>query len=161
LNLLHPKHVRFRCQRCALCCGDTENRVRQILLLNTEAEHISKKTFRGLDQFAEKVEGSEPYVYMIKKTEDGRCLFLRDRLCSIYEIRPIICRFYPFHLKNLRGLHVFNYTDECPGIGKGPYLERIFFGRMFKNFIKLMREDVETRRCNSACSKTSGLFVNL
>lgn len=142
MSFEYPKHVRFRCERCALCCGDTEDKVRSILLLKTEADRISKKTLIGLDKFAEKIEGFEPYIYQMRKTEDGKCVFLRDNSCSIYQIRPLICRFYPFQLKNLpNNRYAFTYTDECPGIGKGPQLKRDFFERLFGNSMELMREN--------------------
>ena len=135
MRFTYPKHVHFRCERCALCCGDTEERVRSILLLKTDADRISRKTSTGIDEFAEKIEGSEPYVYRMRKTEDGKCLFLKENSCSVYQVRPLICRFYPFQLKNLgNGGYAFSHTDECPGIGKGPRLRRDFFGNLFREF---------------------------
>ena len=143
MSFEYPKHVRFRCVRCALCCGDTEDKVRSILLLKTEVDRISKRTLIGLDKFAEKIEGFEPYIYQIRKTDDGKCVFLEDNSCSIYKIRPLICGFYPFQLKNLRNnRYAFTYTDECPGIGEGPRLKRAFLERLFDKFIELMKENV-------------------
>lgn len=137
MRFTYPKHVHFRCERCALCCGDTEDKVRAILLLKTEADRVSRKTSIEIDEFAEKIKGFEPYVYRMRKTEDGKCLFLKENSCSIYQIRPLICRFYPFELKNLRnGRYAFSHTDECPGIGKGPRLTRDFFGKLFREFVK-------------------------
>lgn len=134
----YPRHLRFRCLRCALCCGDTEVRERRILLLEAEARRISEATSMEIGEFAERVEGSEPFLYRMRKRE-GRCLFLRGNLCSIYEIRPIICRFYPFQLENLGGdRYRFSYTEECPGIGEGPELGREFFEELFEEFLKVM-----------------------
>jgi len=144
LSFEYPKHIRFRCEKCALCCGDTKDKIRSILLLKSESDRISKRTLRDLGKFAEKIEGFEPYVYQMRKTEDGKCLFLKDNSCSIYQIRPLICRFYPFQLKNLgRNRYAFTYTDECPGIGRGPQLKRDFFERFFGEFIELMRENTQ------------------
>jgi Fe-S-cluster containining protein len=129
----YPKDICFECSRCALCCGDTKNRKRSILLLDIESGRISQKTSKTPDEFAEEVEGFEPYVYRMKKTSDGRCVFLKNNLCSIYEIRPLICRFYPFQLRSIgANKYVFECTDECPGIGKGPKLKREFFEKLFK-----------------------------
>jgi len=138
LSFEHPSCVRFRCERCALCCGDTEHKVRRILLLKAEAECISEKSLKAIDEFAEKNEEFKPYVYSMKK-RGGRCVFLSDKSCSIYEIRPLICRFYPFQLKNMGGSrYLFTYTDECSGIGKGPYLKRSFFEKLFRDFTESM-----------------------
>jgi len=146
LSFLYPKRVRFKCKRCASCCGDTEHRIRRILLLDIEAERVSEETSIGLDAFAEEIEGSEPYVYLMKKTEDGGCVFLRDKSCSIYKIRPLTCRFYPFQLQEIgSNRYLFSYTDECPGIGSGLCLKRSFFEGMFRDFTQSMRDCLRTR----------------
>lgn len=142
LSFEYPEHVRFKCVKCALCCGNTEDRTRSILLLKTEAYRISKLTLTVVDGFAEKISGFEPYVYRMRKTENGKCVFLEDDLCSIYQVRPLICRFYPFQLHNLgNDRYAFAYTNECPGIGRGRQLKRDFFERLFSNFTELMREN--------------------
>lgn len=144
MSFKYPRHVRFRCERCALCCGDAKDRIRSILLLKIEIDRISKKTLMDVDEFAEKIEGFEPYIYQMRKTEDGKCVFLKGNSCSIYQIRPLICRFYPFQLKNIgNNRYAFAYTDECSGIGKGPQFERDFFEKFFSEFIELMRENIQ------------------
>jgi len=144
LEFDYPRKIRFECEKCALCCGDTKDRVRRILLLEIEAKRISQKTHKGVDSFAEKLDGFEPYVYMMKKTENGKCVFLKDNLCTIYQIRPLICRFYPFELKEDENhKHAFAYTVECPAIGKGPYLGKCYFERLFKTSMKIMKENEE------------------
>lgn len=92
------------------------------------------------DEFTTKIDGFEPYVYQMKKTAEGFCFFLRDDSCSIYEVRPLICRFYPFQLQNRGNSHyLFSYTKECLGIGKGPQLERRFFEELFAKFTASMK----------------------
>ena len=92
------------------------------------------------EAFAATIDGFEPYVFQMKKTVEGRCVFLRGNACSIYEVRPLICRFYPFHLQNRgHGRYVFRYTVECPGLGKGPPLKRRFFEALFAEFTASMK----------------------
>jgi len=141
LRFEYPKHVFFTCNRCALCCGDTEERTRQILLLKTEAHRISEGASKSINEFAEETEGLAPFIYKMRKN-GGRCIFLRENLCSIYDMRPIICRFYPFKLENLgKNRYVFSYTEECPGIGKGAQLKRNFFEGLFREFLRSMSEN--------------------
>jgi len=137
MSCTYPKNIRFKCDRCTLCCGDTENRKRSILLLETEAQLISKKTSMKINDFAETTEGFEPYIYKIKKrTEDGKCVFLEENFCSIYSLRPLICVFYPFQLENVgHGRYTFLYTSECLGIGKGEELKKSFFQNLFQVFL--------------------------
>lgn len=54
---------------------------------------------------------------MNKNPDTGMCIFLVDNKCTIYEQRPLICRFYPFELTtDEKGTFVFKETDECPVI---------------------------------------------
>ena len=139
-----PKHVSFICDKCGRCCGDSKNRVRQILLLKTDADRISKETLISVEEFAEEVTGFWPYTYRMKKTENRKCVFLKDNLCSIYERRPLVCRFYPFQLKNLRNnKYSFSYTSSCTGIGYGSQLRRPFFESLFSEFMDAMEENIE------------------
>ena len=81
----------------------------------------------------------------MKKSRNRKCVFLKGNSCSIYQIRPLICRFYPFQLKNPRKKrHVFEYTDECPGIGKGPLLKKTFFEHLFRRFMDSMEKNRES-----------------
>lgn len=131
--------VRFKCKRCAKCCGDTEEKLRLILLLENEAQCISKKTEKHVNEFAENIQGYEPYAYVMKKTLDRKCLFLKNNLCSIYPLRPLICRFYPFQLEPLQNnTYKFSFTRECPGIGEGYQLKEKFFKRLFEMSARLI-----------------------
>jgi len=142
MSFEHPAHVRFLCDKCAKCCGDTDERVRMILMLKGEAARISEETVLSFGEFSEEIEGFEPYSCRMKKTEDGKCVFLKDNICSIYEIRPLICRFYPFQLKSIgNDKYVFSCTEECPGIGNGNRLKKAFFENLFNEFKKAMREN--------------------
>lgn len=125
-----------------MCCRDTKEKTRLILLLKLEVERISKKTRKSVVEFAERIEKSEPYIYQMKKSNDGKCIFLKDNLCSIYNIRPLICMFYPFELKEIKSnQHLFVHTTECPSIGKGPELKRSYFETLYDKFKKTMKDN--------------------
>jgi Fe-S-cluster containining protein len=116
-----------------LCCGDTAQKTRHILVLEKEADAISAKTSLPKQQFSSKVGGKAPYNREIQKTAEGKCVFLKDNQCTIYDDRPLICRFYPFELKHCqeKETHVFNFTLECPAIGKGRMLTNRDFEELF------------------------------
>jgi hypothetical protein len=130
----YPRDVRYLCIKCGICCGDTKEKVRKILLLYTEAKRIAKVTSKPIDEFAEEIAGHEPYVYAMKKTvAEGKCVFLEKERCAVYASRPLVCRFYPFELRVASdGKHEFLYTNECPGIGKGKRLTGNYFRRLFR-----------------------------
>ena len=139
----YPRRIYFSCKKCALCCGDTEHRIRSIFLLKIEANRIAQKTFRDILEFAGKIEGFEPYVYVMKKTDEGRCVFLKNNACTIYQVRPLVCRYYPFELNMEHDRYVFAYSNECPAIGKGPRVKKEYFRRLFEMAWGLMRTDKE------------------
>lgn len=138
----YPKRVRFQCDKCALCCGDTKEKVRTILLLKSEADRIMLRTCTNLEEFADRIEGFQPYGYRMKKTTKGKCVFLDDDSCSIYDLRPLICRFYPFELKDAgEGRYIFIASHECPRVGTGQVLKKERFNELFKAFMDAMREE--------------------
>jgi Fe-S-cluster containining protein len=134
MNFDYPHAVRFLCIECGKCCGDTKQKTRHVLLLKTEAEQISATTLRLISDFAVKIKGKAPYSYEMRKTaEDGQCIFLENNHCSIYSLRPLICRFYPFELKNSENQrYEFLFTAECPGINKGKMLNENYFRKLFR-----------------------------
>ena len=84
-------------------------------------------------KFAVKIKGKAPYIYEMKKRENGKCVFLENDHCTVYPLRPLICRFYPFELKVLHNRKPkFLYTEECPGINKGRLLNKEYFRKMFR-----------------------------
>lgn len=128
-----PANVRFSCTRCGLCCGDTPQKTRHILTLTSEAEKIAEETCKPIADFTVEIKGKPPYSHEIKKTGDGKCVFLQENQCTVYENRPLICRFYPFQLTYNKDMetHVFDFTLECPAINQGKVLKRRDFEALF------------------------------
>ena len=69
----------------------------------------------------------------MKKTSEGKCVFLKENQCTIYPLRPLICRFYPFQLTfdKEKEMHVFDFTFECPGIIKAKFSMQKDFEKLF------------------------------
>lgn len=60
----------------------------------------------------------------LREQPNRDCIFWRDGGCSVYAVRPLQCRAYPFWR------HIVDYPDgwereaaECPGIGIGPAID--------------------------------------
>ncbi len=135
VKLEYPKNLRFSCNRCGICCGDTQEKTRHVLLLDVEAERLSQFVGKRVCEFAEKVEGKSPYVYEMKKGCDGKCVFYADTQCSVYKLRPLVCRFYPFELAPSEGEKFrFTATFECPRVSSadGDGLSEVFFRRLLR-----------------------------
>ncbi len=91
--------------------------------------------------FSTEIKDQQPYVYEIKKTPEGKCAFLKDNQCTIYEQRPLICIFYPIELKfdAKSNQYVFDFTVECPGINQGKPLAKKDFIELFENAQRRLR----------------------
>jgi Fe-S-cluster containining protein len=65
---------------------------------------------------------------VMKSKEDTTCIFYKDG-CSIYSVRPIACRLFPFRveeetLSNGDILLSINCNPTCPGMGKGQKVDK-------------------------------------
>jgi len=139
VKLRFPKNIRFECQRCARCCGDTTERKRNILLLESEVRQISSVTGLEATKFSNPSSGTEPYRYVMKKKEK-RCTFLKGIDCQIYPHRPLICRFYPFSLEQLGAeSYEFKVSGECLGVGLGKVIEEKDFRAMLDKALNCMQ----------------------
>ncbi len=135
-----PKNIHFECQRCARCCGDTSHRGRNILLQGSEVERISRHASLRPLSFSSPVSNNGHYQYRMKK-RNGRCVFLDGKSCRIYEIRPLICRFYPFSVKRKNGAYVFEVAKDCAGIGLGEPVAKTHFERMVEKATKFFETE--------------------
>ena len=134
MDFVYPPNVCFECNKCGLCCGNTPQKTRHILLLQNEAKNIAVHSSKTISAFSTEIDDKSPYVYEMKKTQEGKCVFFESNRCSIYSQRPLTCSFYPFELKYdlNRETHVFNVTLECPAINQGRALSQKDFEKLFK-----------------------------
>ncbi len=134
LEFVYPNKLKFECSKCGLCCGDTKEKTRHILMLDSEAKEIAQATGRTIAEFSVEVADKQPYIFEIKKSQEGKCVFLKDNACVIYGFRPLICRFYPFELKfnHDQDRYEFTATLECPAINHGRDFSEADFRKLFR-----------------------------
>lgn len=97
-----------------------------------------------IEAFAEEARSLHPYEYLFRKRQDGACVFLKGNSCAIYELRPLVCRFYPFSLRMVPGKgYVFSPAKECPGLGRGRPLPKAFFKGLLERALEQLRESKE------------------
>ena len=113
--------LRFTCIKCGNCCtGDpgyvwvTKEEIRRIAEFQKspdgkmDAQHLRRAGLR----------------YSLTEHDNGDCCFLGgaggDRGCTIYPVRPLQCRTWPFWTGNLRSQAVWDEAAErCPGMNNG------------------------------------------
>ncbi len=111
------KGIRFECQRCGMCCTGEPGTV---YVGKEEVEDIARFFNMDIEEFKNKFLYPFRDSYSIKELKDGSCVFYRQNMCTIYPVRPMQCKTYPFWLKNLRNEKRWKEIQkECPGIGKG------------------------------------------
>ena len=136
----YPARLRWVCVRCANSCRDIPPRKRNILLTPSDVERITRATKLRAEEFSETSVSHRPYERKMKKL-GGSCMFLQGSRCSIYQARPLICRFYPFclHPSEDGGLEV-RFDRACSGIGKGSIRSKMFFHKL----VRLARRELRT-----------------
>ena len=119
-NKWYREGLRFNCIRCGSCCkvnGDyafvyvTPEESDTIM----EFLDIPRKEF--MKSYCSRLEGS-----MIIKFQNNICPFLENDTCSIYKVRPVQCRAWPFWSFNLHTPDQWNLAAvRCPGINRGKF----------------------------------------
>lgn len=75
------------CSNCGVCCTETEMLLSKKDIKRLEKKGFSQKQFVNFDKQG----------YAVLKNREGYCVFYdrKNRLCSVYAIRPAGCRVYP------------------------------------------------------------------
>ena len=84
------------------------------------AEHLGLEVDEFLSRYARRVGGR----YTLKEVENYNCVMLGEKGCTVYEVRPIQCRTFPFWDENLYSRRGWKSAAEsCPGMGKGRHFD--------------------------------------
>jgi len=112
------KNFRFKCQRCAIfCCnlGGPQLSIKDI-------EKLRKNGYNP-EIYVNNVKKKDGNKQFMKEKEDGSCIFLKydpeskKHACTIYKIRPSVCRLYPFEfLLNNRNTGTLRIIPCCRGL---------------------------------------------
>lgn len=109
--------IGFACQHCGECCQGTDN---SVLAFPREIRRIEEATGLLWLQIAGPPEEGEfdcngcfhTLEWRLLKDEQS-CRFYREGRCAVYQVRPGLCRTYPFYLD--RGKLFYS---ECRGLGR-------------------------------------------
>jgi len=148
LSLLQ-KRFRFKCKRCAtFCC-----RLGGPKLTRNDIERIEEAGYHVKD-FLElansEFKGMPVMRSSLKNREDGACIFLKfdakqNRYeCSIYDLRPILCRLYPFDFDRIgTDSIVLKFIPCCRGLNNpdGKLVDERFIN---KHLLAPLLERLET-----------------
>ena len=131
---LRQEALRFSCKRCAaLCC-----KLGGPVLTRKETEAI-RDTGYQVNDFLEPVNRDTKGLSLayggLKTREDGSCIFIQQDIeqnifkCGIYDVRPALCRLYPFSFEKLGANRIsLKFIPCCLGLNnpEGEVLDKEF-----------------------------------
>lgn len=125
----YAEGLRFECTQCGACCTGGAG---YVLVSDEEADAIAARLKLDRGAFLRKYTHLTPAGRSLKEyeTEFGMdCVFL-DRetfpgraVCSLYDVRPLQCRTFPWWPENLRSRAAWERAARgCEGIGRGDFV---------------------------------------
>jgi Fe-S-cluster containining protein len=120
--------LRFRCTQCGNCCSgppgavwfSAEEELAMASHLGLEADEFRRRYTRRLGRgrsLGERVtEAGHDCIFLDRESQPGKAV------CSIYEVRPLQCRTWPWWPENLGSERAWEATRTrvpCPGMGRG------------------------------------------
>ena len=95
--------VKFYCNMCGCCCKNLDEY--SIILFPSDIAYMSEEFAISKEEFTVRycvkkdIEYSDKHivVYFMKINADKKCQFLKDDICTIYDIRPTQCRYTPYN----------------------------------------------------------------
>ncbi len=114
--------LRFTCTQCGNCCSGPPGYV-----------WVTREEIRRISEFLGHQDGWLPadllrrvgFKYSLTEKSNGDCAFLQSkdgkRVCSIYSVRPLQCRTWPFWDSNLKSPKAWAEASRntCPGMDNG------------------------------------------
>jgi uncharacterized protein len=113
--------LRFACQRCGQCCTGAPG---TIFVGPDEIGPMADRLGMAVEPFIATYLYPFKSSYSIAEDPQGNCLFF-DQGCTLYTVRPLQCRTFPFWLSLLRSKKRWlEMQHQCPGIGQGRLYSR-------------------------------------
>lgn len=111
----------FECAQCGNCCTGAPG---YVWVTKKEIRAIARLLGRSDDWLPKALLRRVRFRYSLTERDNGDCVFLEDSgkgaACSIYPVRPLQCRTWPFWSANLTSAEAWNRSVEtCPGINRG------------------------------------------
>lgn len=130
--------LRFSCSQCGNCCtGEPGHVWISIEEVQRLAAHLNRPAQEVIDEYCRKVggklslrerrnaRGEHDCIFLEEhkvqtRTPDGQRVTQLKRVCTIYPVRPLQCRTWPFWSENLQDEARWNRAARrCPGMNVG------------------------------------------
>lgn len=107
--------LRFKCTECGQCCTGAPG---YVWLTEAEAGAIAEELGISIENFFKKyVRKVGNKLSLIEDSKTYDCVFLKDKKCQVYSVRPKQCRTFPWWSANLTSQQAWDRAGEyCEGI---------------------------------------------
>lgn len=113
----YKEGLRFECTQCGQCCTgapgfvwvSAEEREKIAQYLNISQEEFSEKYLRHVDG----------RISLKEKSSSYDCVFLHNNRCTVYPVRPVQCRTFPWWATTLKSERMWKEAAQyCEGINE-------------------------------------------
>lgn len=109
--------LRFTCTQCGDCCTGAPG---YVWVNKQEITALAARFQTTIEDFESRYVRQVGVRKSLVEYDNGDCVFLKDRKCTVYEDRPRQCRTWPFWDSNVKSEEAWRATCEiCPGSGQG------------------------------------------
>ena len=127
-SVWYAEGLSFECTQCGNCCSGAPG---YVWLTISDMEKMAEYLALDFDEFSSTYVRRVGNRFSLTEKFNYDCVFLtRDDRgkagCSIYPVRPMQCRTWPFWDDNLKAANAWNRaSDRCPGMRdeKAPHYE--------------------------------------
>ncbi|MEI8124617.1 MAG: YkgJ family cysteine cluster protein [Parachlamydiaceae bacterium] len=111
----YSEGLRFKCTECGQCCTGGPG---YAWVTKEEIETIASHLGMTVKDFGKRYLRSVYGRYsLVEKKETYDCIFLKDKKCQIYQVRPTQCRTFPWWAENLKSPEAWKEAAKhCEGI---------------------------------------------
>ncbi len=124
--MFYDNGLRFTCRMCRYCCSGEPG---YVYLSEEEIINLAKFLEMPIDQFMKvycrTVDHGDYLMVSLREKSDYDCIFLTDKGCSVYPVRPKQCATYPFWENIMSSPEAWlEESRRCPGIGEGELISK-------------------------------------
>ncbi|MFI5343581.1 MAG: YkgJ family cysteine cluster protein [Chlamydiales bacterium] len=107
--------LRFKCTECGQCCTGAPG---YVWVNDQEIEQIASHLNLSIEEFAQRyLRRVRGRLSLLEHPKTFDCVFLKDKKCQIYSIRPTQCRTFPWWPRQLKSAKDWQEAAQyCEGI---------------------------------------------
>lgn len=110
----YSEGLRFKCTECGQCCTGAPG---YAWVTDEEIQKIADYLKMDVKAFGRKYLRFVRGRYALVERKNYDCIFLKDRKCSVYPVRPTQCRTFPWWVQNLTSPEAWKEAAQyCEGI---------------------------------------------